>query len=95
MTFSLNSVISDINLFSMDIIAKALNRSFNMVERKNVLILLRVEKHLSASADVIGVVIKIFISLTVFGNTDCRLLSTRFSNKVMILSFLPTKSSLL
>ena len=53
----------------MDIIAKADNRSFNMVVRKNVLILLRDEKHLSASADVIGVVIKIFISLPLLGRS--------------------------
>ena len=79
----------------MDIIAKADNRSFNMVVRKNVLILLRVEKHLSASADVIGVVIKIFISLTVFENSDCRLLSTSFLSKFIILTSLSSKSSLL
>ena len=59
-----------ISSFSIDIIAKAVNLSFNIVARKNVLILFKAEKHLSASDDVMGVVIKILSNLTVFGNED-------------------------
>ena len=70
MTLSLKSFISDIILVSLDIIANADNLSFIMVARTNVLIFFRVEKHLYASADVIGVVIKILSSLTVFSNVD-------------------------
>ena len=72
MTFSLKSPMLEINSFSVDIIANPVNLSFTMVDRKKVLILLRVEKHLSASADVIGVVIKILSKFTVFGNSDWR-----------------------
>ena len=60
----------DISSFSIDIIANAVNLSFNIVARNNVLILFQTEKHLSASADVMGVVIKILSNLTVFGNKN-------------------------
>ena len=77
MTISLNLLIPDINLFSEDIIARADNLSFNMVAQRDVLILFRVEKHLSASELVIGVVINIFSNFTVFGNDVCKLVSIK------------------
>src|SRR5215469_16148489 len=58
--------------------------SLVIVLRKNVLILFKVEKHLSASAVAIGVVIKIFISFVVFGNDDPKLLSFIIVNISMI-----------
>ena len=87
MTCSLNPLIPEINLYSEDIIASADNLSFIMVARKNVLILFRVEKHLSASELVIGVVIKIFSNLTVFGKVDCKFVSIKVCNKLIRLLF--------
>lgn len=60
---------------SIDNIAKADSLSVAIVLRRKVLILFKVEKHLSASAVVIGVVIRIFNNLTVSENADCKLLS--------------------
>ena len=71
-TCSLKSFISAIIKFSINIIARAVNFSFAMVLRKKVLILFKVEKHLSAPAVVIGVVIKMVNSLTVSENVDCK-----------------------
>ena len=95
MTFSLKLLIPEINVFSEDIMAKADNLSFNMVARKNVLILFSVEKHLSASELVIGAVINILSNLTVFGNDDCKLVSIKVCNKLMRLYFLDNKISVL
>src|SRR5215469_1997675 len=84
MTSSLKFFISLIIVFSIESIANADNLSFVIVLRKNVLILFKVEKHLSASAVVIGVVIKIFSSFVVFENDDPKLLSFIIVNISMI-----------
>src|ERR1700755_2218087 len=51
-----------------------------MVLRKKVFILFKVEKHLSASDVVIGVIIKICSSLVIFENVDPKFSSLTMSN---------------
>lgn len=60
MTLWLKSVISGTSLFSMDSIANAFSLSWVLVFLRKVFILLKVEKHLSASTVVRGVVMMIF-----------------------------------
>ncbi len=66
MTLWLKSGMVLTRFFSIESMANALRRSCDIVFLRKVLILLRVEKHLSDSAVVIGVVMRIFSRATVF-----------------------------
>ena len=73
MTFSLKLSMLRTSSLSMESMASAFRRSWPIAFRRNVLILFKVEKHLSASAVVIGVVMRMFNKLTVSENVSWRL----------------------
>ena len=73
--FFIEIIYSSDQFVSDESIANADNLSFIIVALKQVLIRFKVEKHLSASVLVIGVVINIFNNIIVFGNDDCKLVS--------------------
>ena len=77
MTLELKSTKFLMRLFSIDSIAKALSLTSDIVFLKNVLTHLSVEKHLSASEEDIGIVIRSFKSPTVSEKVSSRLFSTR------------------
>ena len=64
----------------METMAKALSLSSDIVFLRRVFTLLRVEKHLSASQEVIGIVIMAFRSSTVSEKVSARLLSMSWNN---------------
>ena len=78
----LNSGISIIRYFSMESIANADNLSSDIELRRNVLILFNVEKHLSASHNVIGIVNISFKSFEDSLNVFPKLFWTTKSNKL-------------
>lgn len=75
---------SIINLCSIDNIARAESLSWHIVFLKNVFILFRVEKHLSASAVVIGIVTNMFNNFAHSLNVDSRLFSRIKSYRLTI-----------
>lgn len=75
MTLVLKSGKSFVNFFSMESIARALSRSCDIVFLRKVLILFKVDNHLSDSDVVSGVVMMMFRRLTVSVNVSPRLFS--------------------
>ena len=70
LTLVLKSGMSCVSFFSIESIARALRRSCPIVFLRKVLILFKVEKHLSDSAVDIGVVMRILRRLTVSVNVS-------------------------
>ena len=77
MTLSLKSGMFLTSSLSMESMATALRRSCPIEFRRNVLILFKVEKHLSASAVVMGVVMRMFNRATVSDRVSWRLLDRK------------------
>ncbi|KAK6291236.1 hypothetical protein J4Q44_G00383670 [Coregonus suidteri] len=73
MTFSLKSGMLRTSSLSMESMASAFRRSWPIEFRRNVLTRVKVEKHLSASAVVMGVVMRMFNRVTVSENVSWRL----------------------
>ena len=73
MTLSLKSGMLRTSFRSIESMARALRRSWPMELRRKVFILFKVEKHLSASEVVMGVMIMMFNRATVSENVSCRL----------------------
>lgn len=84
MTSSLKFGIWFTIFFSINNFANAIKRSSAILFRRNVFILLNVENNLSASADVIGIVAIIHISLNVSENICSKLLSIINRSKLTV-----------